>query len=159
MRIIEFISRWLGILAVIFIIAMMLSTIADVSGRYLFNSPIVGTVELNRTLLVYVVFLTLAYAQLKQKHIRVTMLLDRFPPMPRIVIDGLCLLLALVYVGFVTYGGSIVAYEMTLAGEHETGLINFPMWPGRIGLAFGLLILCTQYVIEIIRISRSPFTK
>ena len=155
----RYMNQGLGILAIIFIILMMLSTVADVTGRYLFNSPITGTVELNRTLLVYAVFFTLGYTQLRKQHIRVGMVLDRFPTVPKIVIDNLWLLLALVFMGLITYGSSVVAYKATLTGEHETGIINFPIWPGRIGLAIGALALSLQYLTEIIETIRSSLRK
>ena len=72
----ERIDKALGILALLAIALMMISTVADVTGRYLLNYPIPGTVELNRTLLVYTAFLTLAYAQLKKRHMRVGFVVD-----------------------------------------------------------------------------------
>lgn len=159
MIVVKYINQGLGALAIIFILLMIVSTVADVTGRYLFNSPIMGTVELNRTLLVFTVFFTLGYTQLKKQHIRVEMILDRFPPIPRIVIDGLWVLMAMVFMGLVTYGSSIVAYKATLTGEYETGIINFPMWPGRIGLALGCLALTLQYLTEVIQTIRSSLRK
>lgn len=157
--VVKYIHQGLGTLAIASILLMMLSTVSSVTGRYLFNSPILGTVELNRTLLVFAVFFTLGYTQLRKQHIRVEMVLNRFPPMPRIVIDGLWLLMALVFMGLITYGSSIVAYKATLTGEYETGVINFPMWPGRIGLAIGCLALALQYLTEVIQTIRSSLRK
>ena len=140
----------LGALAVIFIFIMMISTVADVMGRYLFNSPIIGTIELNRTALVYAVFFTIAYTQMVKQHIRVDILLSKMSTSKRLIFEGCGLVFALAVMGFVTYASSIMAYRQTLLGESETGIINFPMWPGRIAVAFGSLVLCVQYIVDII---------
>lgn len=149
----------LGYLAVVFISLMMISTVADVTGRYLFNSPIVGTIELNRMLMVYAVFFTIAYAQLVKQHIKIDIALDRMPPKTRLVFEGLGLLFALAVMGFITYGASIAAYQETLLGEAETGIINFPVWPGRIAVALGSLVLCLQYIMDILETRRLLFKR
>ena len=156
---IHHISRGLAGIAVILILLMMVSTTADVGGRYLFNNPIPGTFELNRTLLVFVVFLTLGYAQLMKRHIRVELLPTRLPPRAGILLDGFGVLLGLALMGAITYGASITAYDATITGEYETGLINFPMWPGRIALAVGCLVLSIEYVLSMIEDFRYSLRK
>ena len=59
-------------------------------------------------------------------------------------------LLALVIVAMITYGSISAAYVSTVEGEHEVGLLNYPIWPGRIALAIGLFTLCLQYVVDIL---------
>ena len=147
------INRLLALLdgaAAAFIIVMMLSTTANVIGRYLFSFPIVGTVELNRTLLVFTAFLALGYTQLKKQHIQVGFLLRRLSPSRRILIDGFESLFALVVMGFISYVFCVEAYTATVQGEYEIGLIAFPMWPGRIALALGCVMLCVQYLVEVV---------
>src|SRR3972149_832614 len=145
----------LSFLSISAIFIIILSTVADVVWRYLFNSPILGTIELNRTLLVFVVFFTIAYAQAGKKHMRVDLLLNRLPPRVKSAVNGLQLLLALVFIGIVTYGSSLVAIESTAKGEYERGIISFPMWPGRIAVALGCLALALQYVADIFETLRS----
>ena len=145
----------LGSIAIVFLVLMMISTVVNVSGRYLAKSPLIGTIELNRTLLVYVALFSIGYAQLMKKHIKVDIVLERFSPRTRLIMEGLALLLALAVMGYITYGSSIVAYEETVRGEAERGIINFPMWPGRIAVALGFLVLCIQYVVDILETRRS----
>ncbi len=158
-RVVAFVSQMLGAAAILCVFIMIISTVADVSGRYLFNSPILGTVELNRTLLVFTVFFTLGLAQLRRRHIRVDAVLGKLPVKARVLADSFALLLALVFVGMVTYGSAVVAYDATIMGEYETGIINFPMWPGRVAIAIGMLILCIQYMVDVIAAFRPSFRK
>ncbi|EWG99364.1 TRAP transporter small permease [Halomonas sp. BC04] len=59
--------------------AMMLLTTADVTGRYFFNSPILGTVELTQLMLAAVVFLSLPVVCWREEHVSVDLLDTIFP--------------------------------------------------------------------------------
>ncbi|XKH59982.1 TRAP transporter small permease [Halomonas sediminis] len=59
--------------------ALMLLTTADVVGRYFFNAPILGTVELTQQMLAAVVFLSLPVACWREEHISVDLLDAVFP--------------------------------------------------------------------------------
>ena len=58
---------------------MMLLTTADVTGRYFFNSPILGAVELTQLMLAAVVFLSLPVVCWRQEHVSVDLLDAIFP--------------------------------------------------------------------------------
>lgn len=59
--------------------ALMLLTTADVVGRYFFNAPILGTVELTQQMLAAVVFLSMPVACWREEHISVDLLDAVFP--------------------------------------------------------------------------------
>jgi TRAP-type C4-dicarboxylate transport system permease small subunit len=147
--IVEKMNQWMATLSVFIIIIMMVSITVDVALRFLAGSPIVGVVELNRTLLVIVVFFTLGYAQVRKQHINVAFLINKLSEKRKILILTLNTLLALVIMAMITYGSIAAAYVSTIEGEHEVGLLNYPVWPGRIALAIGLFTLCLQYVADI----------
>jgi TRAP-type transport system small permease protein len=58
---------------------MMLLTTADVTGRYFFNTPILGTVELTQLMLAALVFLSLPVVCWRQEHVSVDLLDAIFP--------------------------------------------------------------------------------
>lgn len=66
-------------LAGVTLFAMMLLTTADVCGRYLFNAPILGSVELTQIMLAMVVFLTFPTVTWREEHIAVDLLDGLFP--------------------------------------------------------------------------------
>lgn len=59
--------------------AMMLLTTLDVGGRYFFNSPILGAVELTQLMLAAVVFLSLPVVCWREEHVSVDLLDAIFP--------------------------------------------------------------------------------
>lgn len=155
---IRYIQQVLVGIVVVCIAIMMLSTTIDVIGRFFFNAPIRGTVEVNQVLLIFTVFLGLGYTQLMKRHIRVDMIFDRISSTRRrLMVDVLESLLALVIVGFVTYGSTAWAYNSVLTGQYEIGSVRYPVWVGRIAVSFGCLALCAQYVVDIIQTLRSAF--
>ena len=149
-KIVEKINQWMATFSVVLIFIMMVSITVDVGLRFLAGAPITGVVELNRTLLVVVVFFTLGYAQARKQHINVEFLVNKLSEKRKILVISLGTLLALVIMAMITYGSISAAYTSTVEGEHEVGLLNYPVWPGRIALAFGLFTLCLQYVVGII---------
>ena len=73
-------SRWSSSadwIAAAGLFAMMMVTVVDVAGRYLFRAPLVASFELTEYLMGLLVFLALPIASLRGEHIRIG-LLDKF---------------------------------------------------------------------------------
>ena len=64
----------LGALMAVVLVAMMLLTVVDVAGRYVFNHPIAGSSEIVEYLLAILVFGTLPIATAREEHIVVDIL-------------------------------------------------------------------------------------
>jgi TRAP-type C4-dicarboxylate transport system permease small subunit len=125
----------IGGLAILF---MMLVTVADVAMRYLFNSPIKGTLDLTQMAMSIAVFLALAYCGWTGGHIFVDVLAALFP---RWLARSLA-----VFVN--TVGGAFmlgVAWQSALAVADyaTTGEVSFtlhvPLYPFFAVVAFGSL--------------------
>lgn len=69
----------LGVSFSLFLLSLMLITVADVLGRYLFNTPVIGATELTEILLVCLVFMGLPVVCLDNSHISVDLVVSRFP--------------------------------------------------------------------------------
>lgn len=67
-------TRWLHYVSGVLILSMMLMTVGNILGRWLFNRPVRGTIELTEIGMVAIVFLGLSYAQVREDHIRVDLL-------------------------------------------------------------------------------------
>ena len=81
-----------------FVLLLMILVVADITGRYLFNSPVPMAYDVGSFMLVFIVFLALASTQRMGAHIRVEFLTLRLPPRARVCLDVLaCCLGILVY--------------------------------------------------------------
>ena len=71
-----------------FVLLLMILVVADITGRYLFNSPVPMAYEFGSFMLVFIVFLALASTQRAGAHIRVEFVTLRLPPRARTCLDG-----------------------------------------------------------------------
>lgn len=130
--------------SVLSLVAMTLLTVAEVLARNLHFQAPRGVIELSEVLLVIAVFLGLAEAYRTRSHVAVSFLVDRLPaPLSRALqrVGIVLLLLLLIWLSFHTAARAIESYQ---DGEYRFGLINVPLWPGRVAIAvgFALTTLC-----------------
>lgn len=79
-RSLSFLAKSSSLIGAICVILMMLHVTADVAGRYLFNTPVPGTiVVVANYYMVIVVFLALGVAEEKRAHISVEFVTDLMP--------------------------------------------------------------------------------
>ncbi|MCO5732680.1 TRAP transporter small permease [Rhizobium sp. SSA_523] len=71
--------RILSIICGLMLLAMMVVTLLDVIGRYMFNSPLQGATELTALLLVSTIFIGLPAVCLDEEHVTVDLLTDHLP--------------------------------------------------------------------------------
>jgi len=134
---------------------MMVSIVIDVVGRYAFAHPIQGVVALNEILMVILLFLGLGASQGRGANVRVEILLTRLPSRIKGYLNIFAWFVGLVVFGSITYFGIIQAYSSTVTNEVKWGVVKFPIWPGRILLSFGVLILFIQLCVNIVEEFRS----
>jgi TRAP-type C4-dicarboxylate transport system permease small subunit len=133
-----------------FCIFLMICTIVpDCIGRFFFNRPIHGTLELNMLLMSAIVFLSLSWTQSQRGHVRVELILSRVGPRVRSLLNMACWFIALALFLAVTVGGAEEAVYSTQIRENLWGVKKFPVWPGKIVAAFGSALICIQLMYDI----------
>jgi TRAP-type C4-dicarboxylate transport system permease small subunit len=108
-RLLRAISDWADRLTYVGLVPLGLIFVgvvfANVLARYVFSSPIIGSVEVARIAFVWATFLGAATALKRGKHIRFTILADRLPPGPRRWLEVTLALLAAGFFLFVIVRG------------------------------------------------------
>ena len=138
----------LGVLAGVLVIGLILSVVPDLVARTFFNTAIYGASETSILLLVVIVFLGLAAAQVRKEHYHVgvldSVLSDR----------ALRLLTVFRYIvsagiagGFAWYSAR-GAWFSTLRFEESYAVIAYPVWPARIIVAVGFTLLTVQCLLD-----------
>ena len=148
---IEKITKFCGIVSGSILFLIVLTIVPDVLGRYLFNSPIAGILELNETLIVFCVFLGLGWTQVQRGHVRMELVLSRLPTAPQTFFNLIVWLIAFAFVSIMTIMTSKQAYISLKISEHTLGMISFPVWPAKIALAIGCLFLSLQLLRDTIK--------
>jgi TRAP-type C4-dicarboxylate transport system permease small subunit len=127
-KVLSYPSNLLAVCAMVAVVFVVLSVVADVFMRYVFSSPIQGTWDLGRLAYAVIVWGPMAMAALKGNHIALTFLLEKFPRLPRL---GLELIIALVTTGML----GIVSWRLVVLGitlgatGTETGTLRIAYGP------------------------------
>lgn len=159
-KVLSFLAGLASWISTAIIVLMMLHVTADVVGRYVFNTPLPGTiVVVAHYYMIIMVFIALGAAEEKNAHISVEFLTDL---MPKTVQGWLTLFAGLVSVvvfGLLAYGGYLEAYKKTRSGASmEQGSEMIAIWPSYWAIPFGagLIALIAVYkVVVIVTKSRS----
>jgi tripartite ATP-independent transporter DctM subunit len=129
--------------------AMMLITAFDVIGRFVFNHPIKGAMELSEIMLVLIVFFGVAYTALQKEHVRVELLLMFLKPKIRLLFNvfsdliSIALILGIAYEGLVQ---TVIQHQRFLT----TTLLKIPLWPFALMLSIGAMLLCLVLIKDLI---------
>jgi TRAP-type mannitol/chloroaromatic compound transport system permease small subunit len=131
-------------------LASMAICVADVIGTNVFDWPVPGTLEFTESTMVLIVFGALAFTQEKRTHIRVEILYSMFGPRVQSLLDMLTHLVALVFFGLVAwYSFGELSYSWEIS-ESTMGTIRFPLYPARLLLSAGAVLLILQLALDVI---------
>jgi TRAP-type C4-dicarboxylate transport system permease small subunit len=132
-------------------VAMTLLGVADVAGRVLFNSPLLGQVEITRILLVYVAFLGLAEAEFTGGHVRLGVLDPVLTPRALALRDVLIVALAGGVTGALTGAAAVFFWDSWAVGETMMAPITLPSWLAKFGVVVGFGLFTLQLLLELPR--------
>ncbi|MBN2060808.1 MAG: TRAP transporter small permease [Deltaproteobacteria bacterium] len=137
----------------LFMVLMLLGA-ADVLGRYLIDRPIRGTLEISEILMGAIVFLSWAYTQRIEGHVKVDLFIIGYPPRLRKVVDFLTLSLSLLLFIIITKQSTIIA----LRSWHQQRVIptlDIPTAPIHSIVPIGAALLCLELIIQMVKILSS----
>jgi TRAP-type C4-dicarboxylate transport system permease small subunit len=144
----------IGYVGAALIAGLTLLTGSDIAGRYLFNSPILGTYELTNVTLAIIGSLGIALSTAAEEHIAVDVLYERLPSSGR-----RALRLGANVIGVVIFG--VLAWQNTLSflrsistAYEVTDLLHVPMYPFRLVLVLGFLISLVTLLCQIAGLPR-----
>lgn len=146
------VMTWFAVVAGVALFGLMWLICANSITRKLFNVPIVGTLEITEALMPFVILLPMAFTQLRDGHIRVTLLTSHLPAPVRRYLHALTLLVGALFFAWVTFATVGFAYRAFAIGETAWGVIRIPLWPVKSIIVLGAALLSIQYLLDTIRI-------
>jgi TRAP-type C4-dicarboxylate transport system permease small subunit len=105
------------------------TTVASVTGRYLFSRPIRGDIEILSLAMAVSVSLFLPWCQLQKGHVIVGVFTDRAPPLVRAALDALGSVAIALVAGLLAWRMAIGGFEMHRFGD-ESMVLRIPTWIG-----------------------------
>jgi TRAP-type transport system small permease protein len=132
-------TRWLHYLSGALIVGLMFMTVANILGRWTMGRPVRGSVELTEIGMVAIVFLGLAYAQIREDHIRVDLVYERLGPRGRRVLGIFAATVSLATVFVLTW--RLYDYVGILAASRRTtSALSIPLfWVGWVAVVGSLI--------------------
>ena len=151
-RIIERVGKW-GLVSggVLIMLMSFLSTYA-VTRRYLLNNPEPYSYEINTMFLTACVVFAIAGLQRAKRHLRVDFISNYFSPRVQVVFtDIVCPVLALLYVGIVTWQSLDNALYSLSLWETSQSVWEEPLWPIKLVIPISMFWLCLVLIAQMIR--------
>lgn len=129
-------------LGIAFMVAMLLLTVSDVFLRFVFNKPVLGSVEITEYLMVGTGFLGIAWCAAKGGHVGVDLVVRHLPPRAQAAIDSVTCLLSLGVVPLVAWQAFVQA-GYAKAENIQSDLLDIPAYPFYliVGIAYVLFSL------------------
>ena len=134
--------------------ASMIICVADVIGTNLFDWPVPGALEITESTMVLIVFGALAFTQEKRGHIRVEILHGYVSPRLQALMDLVTHLVALAFfvlLAWYSFGELSYSWEI---GESTMGTVRFPLYPARLLLSAGTVLLIAQLALDVVADAR-----
>ena len=151
------ISRWFNYIALAVIFFLMLLTVADVFGRWLFSRPVSGTFELTEIFLAMAVFFALSYALIQGSHIRIELLVSRLSRRAQAKIDCFNYLISLAVLLLIVW--QMIMYAQRLwGGNVVSGVLSLPIYLFIIIAAIGFLVTTLIVLVFLLSSIRGVFT-
>jgi TRAP-type C4-dicarboxylate transport system permease small subunit len=131
------------------LLVMMLLGFADVLGRYVFNRPITGTLEIFEILLPGIVLFGLAYAQRVKAHIAVDVFYSRFPSRVQKIVGVAINIWAILFFAIVTWRSALIAIMHWHTGRRISNL-PVPIYAIDLFVPVGALAICLVLISELL---------
>lgn len=152
-----------GVLSGVALLLMMVVGALDVLGTNLDiigvpSFPIPAAFEFMATMMVVSVFLAMSLGQARRTHIRVEVLVDKLPRPLRKLADIVRHGLSMGFFMCIAYFGALSAWHSFGVGEYAPGIINFPIWPARLFLAFGASLISLQCALDLLSVFSKRFS-
>ena len=121
----------------------------------LFGFSLPGIIELATFALVGASFLALAHTFRHNVHIRITMIIGRFPPEKRRFVEIWSLAVALVISVWLTYYCIMLAWDAYEFKDRSDGLLSIPLWIPQGMMIVGIGLLTLSLLEELIKVLRN----
>jgi TRAP-type mannitol/chloroaromatic compound transport system permease small subunit len=150
-RIINKMNQWIG-KAVSYLLVPMIATICyDVVMRYFFGRPTIWSFDLNIYLLCTYTLLGGGFTLLRNGHVNVDILYGRFSRRTQAIVACCTSFFFFIFVAVLLWSGWKMAYAALLWHETSGTILDWPIFPTKIMVPAGALLLALQGIVKFIQ--------
>ena len=147
----QLVETALGYLGMAMLFVMMVLGAADVIGRYVFNSPITGTLEVSQLCMGGTVFLGWAYTLSQKAHLVVDLVSNHYPQRVQRALDFIMLLGAIGLFSLIAWQSALVGMKAWDTGELMKTIL-IPIAPFKWLITVGAGLLVAEGMLQLIRL-------
>ena len=157
LRITQLLAHSAAVVAGAVLVIMALQIAVDVIGRYLFNTPLAGTIDLvSNWWMPIIALLAFANTETTGQHINVTIMSDRLRGIPRRVLNVLAALSTAAISLWLAGLCADDAVVSTQRGETAAGTGWLQIWPIKWVLVIGFVLLALSAIARAYHATRFP---
>ena len=147
-KVTTFVTGVLTVIAATALILMMFLTAADVAGRFFFNSPISGAMELVEYLMAIIVPFSVAYCALKKSHVAVDLIVDHFPKSLQRICHFFVTIPAIGFILLISWQNYLSIFE-TYDSKMTSAVLLIPAYPFIIPIVIGTFVFAAIMVVQL----------
>lgn len=137
-RAIRWLAAGLATISGLAVLLMMVQTVVDVASSNFLGRPIEGNLEIMSVYhMVVIVFLPLAFVEMKHEHITVELLVQTFPAWLRRVTEVIGYAVSTAFFAMLSYQTWLDAIESYRIGEILMTSMLITIWPAKFSLPIG----------------------
>ena len=136
-----------NVIASVFLAGITFLMVGEITGRYVFNSPIPGTWEIVAGAMVVLTSIGFAFALEQRRHIVVIVFSQRLPLKLQHYLTMLSYLVGFFVTGVLTWQLTLMAIRSVVIREYEgMGILPIPIYPTKIIFVFAVLLFCVGFL-------------
>ncbi len=129
---------WVAAAALGFMVTII---VINVIGRYVFNRPFMGTVEIVQMLLVITVFFSVAHTEVRKSHITFDEAVSRFPRGAQALVMSVMSFFSAAYFFLMTWRELVLAETYIRPVVSGSDVLRIPIFPICLIIAIGAILL------------------
>lgn len=150
LRILEPLENLMIKIGSIVLAIMTLWVFADAMGRYFFNHPLPGTLEITEEyLMVIIVFFAISYTQKVDGHVKVDIFLPYIPAKARVLLEKTNRLIILGFSTLIVIQGFQQFLNAVKLHSVSRGVLAYPLAPVYLLMVFGMVVFSVRLIYEI----------
>ena len=130
------------------LVIIVLTTVIHVVGRYLFNRPLTGSVEISQMMLVITAFFAVAYTELEKGHISFDEVVTRFPSRARAVTMSIMYFAGAAYFFVLSWQEVLLGISFLIPRIGDTNVLHIPIAPAMFIIAIGAVLMGVEMLLK-----------
>ncbi len=127
------------------LLSLTIFTVVDVAGRFLFNTPIPASTSIANLIMPYIGFGSLSYALYRGEHVRITIMIEKFPKYTK-YFNLLTHLIGTLFSAVLTYGAWRFFWKSFAIKEMMLAVILLPWYVGKFAIFAGYFVFTLRFI-------------